>query len=81
MAALATETLGVFALNHELGVGGAIKVLGDILVALDAGLGTDVFCACDLRGRDHGAIGHDAGNKQNPPNADPAKDQADLGIA
>ena len=79
VAAFATETLGVFALDHDLGVGGAAKVLGDVLVALDAGLGTDVFCVCDPRRRDDRAVNGDTSDQHDGPQGGASEDQGGFG--
>ena len=81
VAAFATEAFGVFALDHDPGVGGRLKAFGNILMALGAGLGADKCRARDPRRRDDGAVGHNARNEQGAPGDNAARDQGDLGIA
>jgi len=76
VATLAAEAFGVFALDHELRMGGVIKALDGFFVALGALFGADEGGTGDLGGRcDYGAIDHGARDKKHSPSGDASENE------
>ena len=64
---LATNVAALVILQRQAGVGGTGKMRGLLFVALGALFRPDEIGAGDLRRRDDGALGGDAGDHQEPP--------------
>ncbi len=67
MTGFAADVAALVILQRQAGVGGTGKMRGLFFVALRAFLGANVVRAGDLLRRDHGALGGDAGDHQEPP--------------
>lgn len=79
VTAFTAEAFGVFALNHELGVRGAVEVLGGFFVALSAFFFADEGGTRNVRRCYNGAIHHRARDQECGPKCDASENECILG--